>query len=68
MKRTTSETKLLARELNCRGDLTVHKDRSVTCSNSACTMTRSAENALATHSFIVVCRQPICDRCATAYR
>jgi len=55
---------MVTRALSCRGALTVHKDLSVNCSESKCTSSRSSENALATHSCIVVCRDRSCEHCA----
>lgn len=59
---------MLTKETGCRAALTVHKNNTVTCADRACTNTRSTESALATHSFIVSCRQPECPRCSTARR
>jgi hypothetical protein len=56
---------MLTRTLTCRGALTAHRDRSVTCSELSCPTSRSSENALATHSCIVVCHKHDCVRCVT---
>jgi len=54
---------MVTRALSCRGALTVHKDLSVNCSEVKCSTSRSSDNALATHSCIVVCRDRDCGHC-----
>jgi hypothetical protein len=48
----------------CRGMLSVHKNSLVSCSESTCRTSRSSEQALGSHSCVVVCRQPRCVDCA----
>ena len=50
--------------LTCRGMLSIHKDRSVTCSDGDCSKSRSTAQGLANHACVVVCREPHCDQCS----
>jgi|GEM_PF-3913775 len=59
---------MVTRALSCRGALTVHKDHSVSCSESSCMTSQSSENALATHSCIIVCRVANCAACTPVDR
>lgn len=48
----------------CRGTLTLHTDTSHSCSEITCVKTGSPEQALSTHSCILLCNQDNCARCA----
>jgi hypothetical protein len=47
-----------------RGMLSVHKNFLVSCSERTCPMSRSSEQALGSHSCVVVCHEPRCVPCA----
>jgi hypothetical protein len=54
---------MTTRTLNCRGLLTIHADRTVSCSEDTCSRTQPLDTALAYHSSIVICRQDACAYC-----
>jgi len=57
--------------LKCDGTVIVHQDRSLTCSNSSCTVMAAVEAVTSWHQRFVACRQVFgeegCPRCSSVF-